>query len=289
MIKYNQHKKLPKEYIERKIKEFLEEDIPERDITTTGTVDKSIKTKAIIQAQQDMIFAGEEIIHAFFCHDPDIEKVVVEFQDGDKVKKDEIIAEIYGSAATILSNERVLLNLIQRLCGIATKANEYAKIADPYNVKVLDTRKTTPGIRLFEKYAVAVGGGTNHRLDLSTGVLIKDNHIEAAGSITNAVTKIKNIGGNVPVEVEVENFDQIKEAIKAGADGLLLDNMTPPTTIEAVKLIRDMENGDDIFIESSGGITIETLEEYCKTGVNAISIGALTHSVKSAEIHIEFE
>lgn len=289
MIKYEQHKKLSREYIAKRIKEFLQEDIPEYDITTLGTVDKSIQTKAYIQAQQDMIFAGEEIIHAFFCGNENIEKVIVEVKDGDFVKNNEIIAEIYGSASEILINERVLLNLLQRVCGIATKTNEYAKIAKPYNVKILDTRKTTPGLRMFEKYAVAVGGGTNHRLNLSSGVLIKDNHIEAAGSISNAVKKIKNIGGDKPVEVEVETFDDIREAVAAGAEGVLLDNMSPADTVFAVDVIRKLPNGKDVFIESSGGITLDTLEDYCKTGIDAISVGALTHSVKSADIHIEFE
>ncbi len=289
MIKYEQHKKLSREYIAKRIKEFLQEDIPEYDITTLGTVDKSIKTKAYIQAQQDMIFAGEEIIHAFFCNNQNIEKVIVKVKDGDFVKNNDIIAEIYGSASEILINERVLLNLLQRVCGIATKTNEYAKIAKPYNVKILDTRKTTPGLRMFEKYAVAVGGGTNHRLNLSSGVLIKDNHIEAAGSISNAVKKIKNIGGDKPVEVEVETFDDIREAVAAGAEGVLLDNMSPADTVFAVDIIRKLPNGKDIFIESSGGITLDTLEDYCKTGIDAISVGALTHSVKSADIHIEFE
>lgn len=289
MIKYEQHVKLSRDYIKKRINEFLLEDIPEYDITTLGTVNSSIKTKAIIQAQQDLIFAGEEIIHTFFCDNENIEKVIVKTKDGDPVKNNEIIAEIYGSASVILQYERVLLNLLQRVCGIATKTNEYAKIAKKYNVKVLDTRKTTPGLRIFEKYAVAVGGGTNHRLNLSTGVLIKDNHIEAAGSITKAVQNIKNIGGDKPVEVETETFDNIREAIAAGADGVLIDNMTPSDTVLAVDIIRKLPNGKDIFIESSGGITLDTLEEYCKTGIDAVSVGALTHSVKSADIHIEFE
>lgn len=289
MIKYTQHHKLDREYIYQKISEFLLEDIPENDITTVGTVNKSIKTKAIIQAQQPLIFAGEEIIHAFFCDNPDIEKVVVVTKDGDFVKNNGIIAEIYGSASVILQFERVLLNLLQRVCGIATKTREYAEIGNKYNVKILDTRKTTPGLRLFEKYAVVAGGGTNHRLNLSDGVLIKDNHIQAAGSITKAVQNIKNIGGNKPVEVEVETFDDIKEALEAGADGVLLDNMPPAVTVQAVDIIRKLPNGENIFIESSGGITLDTLEEYCKTGINAVSVGALTHSVKAADIHIEFE
>jgi nicotinate-nucleotide pyrophosphorylase (carboxylating) len=289
VIKYTQHNKLDRAYVSRKIAEFLQEDIPETDITTVGTVHKSIKTKAIIQAQQSLVFAGEEIIHAFFCDNPDVEKVVVEAKDGDYVDNNSIMAEIYGSASVILQFERVLLNLLQRVCGIATKTREYAEIGNKYNVKVLDTRKTTPGLRMFEKYAVATGGGTNHRLNLSDGVLIKDNHIQAAGSITNAVHNIKNIGGNKPVEVEVETFDDIREAIEAGADGVLLDNMSPSQTKEAIHIIRNLPNGENIFIESSGGITLNTLEEYCKTGINAVSVGALTHSVKAADIHIEFE
>jgi nicotinate-nucleotide pyrophosphorylase (carboxylating) len=182
-----------------------------------------------------------------------------------------------------------LLNLLQRLCGIATQTLDYAKIASPYGVKILDTRKTTPGLRLFEKYAVAVGGGFNHRLDLSSGILIKDNHIQAAGGIDAAVRKIRGGNHTLPVELEIDRIDQIHEGLAAGADGFLLDNMSPEECRKAVEMIRHSPGGGDIFIEASGGITLSALSDYVSTGVNAISVGALTHSVKAADIHIEFE
>ncbi len=287
MVLYEQQKSLPKEYIQRKIKEFLEEDMPAGDITTIGTVKESQTVTAIIEAQQELVFAGELVIPTFF----DGEKFKVEMvaKDGDALKNGDIIAKVTGPADEILTLERPMLNLIQRLCGIATQTAKYVVIAKPHGVHILDTRKTTPGLRLFEKYAVACGGGTNHRLDLSAGILIKDNHIAAAGSVGDAVRSAKQKFPDKIVEVEVENFNQIVEAYTAGADAFLLDNMNPETTVRAVELIRETDNGKNLFIESSGGITYETLPGYVTTGVNAISIGALTHSVKAADIHVEFE
>jgi nicotinate-nucleotide pyrophosphorylase len=181
-----------------------------------------------------------------------------------------------------------MLNLIQRLCGIATLSHEYAEIAKPSNVKILDTRKTTPGLRLFEKYAVAIGGAFNHRLNLSDGILIKDNHIVAAGSVTNAIISARKKGIHLPLELEVDNFDQIHEALKTGVDGFLLDNMKPETIRSAVSIIRASQNGEDVFIEASGGITLENIHPYLDTGINAISIGALTHQAVSKNIRLDF-
>ncbi len=287
MVLYEQQKSLPKEYIQRKIKEFLEEDMPAGDITTIGTVKESQTVTAIIEAQQDLVFAGELVIPTFF--EGNKFKVEMIAKDGDALKNGDLIAKVTGPADEILTLERPMLNLIQRLCGIATQTAKYVAIAKPHGVHILDTRKTTPGLRLFEKYAVACGGGTNHRLDLSAGILIKDNHIAAAGSVGSAVSSAKKKFPDKIVEVEVENFNQIVEAYTAGADAFLLDNMNPETTVRAVELIRETDNGKDLFIESSGGITYETLPGYVTTGVNAISIGALTHSVKAADIHVEFE
>ncbi len=285
MISYKQYTDLPEEYVKSKIREFLEEDMPAGDVTTLSTIPAGSAASAEISAQAEIVFAGEKIIPLFFGEGF---AVKVLKHDGERVLPGGRIALIDGPAREILSKERPLLNLLQRLCGIATQAARYAAIAAPLGVKVLDTRKTTPGLRLFEKYAVAVGGGTNHRLDLSSGILIKDNHIQAAGSITRAVEYAREYNAGLPLELEVENFDQLREGLAAGADGFLLDNMPVDVTIEAVKIIRSAPGGNDIFIESSGGITLETLEGYCRTGVNAVSVGALTHSVKSAEMHMEF-
>jgi nicotinate-nucleotide pyrophosphorylase (carboxylating) len=284
LIEYKQYRSLPEHYVRYKIAEFLYEDIPDGDKTSWGTVPESESSTAIIQPEQDIVFAGEMILKIVY------ENHSAEFfaKDGDKIPAGDIIARIEAPSSYLLSTERCLLNLIQRLCGIATMTSEYVEIAAPYGVKILDTRKTTPGLRLFEKYAVTVGGGHNHRFDLSSGILIKDNHIAAAGGIVNAINSIKQRNFGLPIEIEVENFGQIHDALKVGVDGFLLDNMDPETTKEAVSIIRNFDGGDSIFIESSGGINLSNLKDYVKTGVNAISSGALTHSVKSSDIHIEF-
>jgi len=282
MIAYQQIDRLPYDYLKRKISEFLTEDMPEGDKTTLGIFSKH-SVKAIVQAEDDLILSGGVIIPFFF------ENFATRlfFSDGDFVKNREIIAEITGEASEILTRERTLLNLIQRMSGIANNTKKYVDLAKPYNIKILDTRKTVPGLRLFDKYAVHTGGGYNHRLDLSSGILIKDNHIQAAGTITNAVKKIKSMNYKLPIELEVENYEQIDEGLKVGVDGFLLDNMSRELTIKCVEIIRNAENGDNILIESSGGINLENIREYLDTGINAISIGALTHSVKGANIHIE--
>ncbi|ROL62390.1 carboxylating nicotinate-nucleotide diphosphorylase [Bacteroidetes/Chlorobi group bacterium ChocPot_Mid] len=282
-------RKLPEDYIIRKIKEFLDEDLPDGDITTESIFKKHHYSKnhitAILQAEEDLIFAGEQLLPYFFDNKCEIKLFA---QDGNTIKNNEVIAEINGLSDLILSRERVMLNLMQRLCGIATLTKKYSDIAKPYSVKILDTRKTTPGLRLFEKYAVTVGGGYNHRLDLSSGILIKDNHIKAAGGIKNAIELAKSNKKNLKVEIEVENLQEIKEALEVGVDGFLLDNMNPQKTKEMVNFIRSNGN-KEIFIESSGGINLENLKDYVTTGVNAISSGALTHSVKSSNIHLEFK
>jgi len=286
LIEYTQYRKLPKEYIKKKISEFLKEDIPDIDKTTAGTIPAKAVSTALIIPEEDIVFAGADIIKFFFEKGFNCK---IFAKDGEQIKKEKVIASIKGNSGKILSYERVLLNLLQRLCGIASLTREYVKIAEPYKVRILDTRKTIPGLRLFEKYAVTVGGGWNHRLDLSTGILIKDNHIQAAGGITNAIIKIKKKNYKLPIELEVENLEQIKEGITAGIDGFLLDNMSPDKIKKCVSFIRSLPGGKNIFIEASGGITLKTLPAYVKTGIDAISIGALTHSAKAANIHIEFE
>ncbi len=283
---YPRYTELPEEYIKESIQRFLKEDAPSGDFTSAGTIDPESISRAVIEAQEDMIFVGEKIIKYFF-EDDDF-TVQVAYRDGQEVKKGEVIAEIEGPSAELLTRERVLLNLIQRLCGIATLTRKYTKITEKYGVKVLDTRKTTPGLRLFEKYAVACGGGWNHRLDLSSGILIKDNHIKAAGNVFHAVVKVKEKEYDLPVELEVEDFEEIKAGMEVEVDGFLLDNMSPDDIRRAIKLIGKYSAGREIFIEASGGITLENLEEYAKSGVHAISVGALTHSVTSAEIYMEF-
>ncbi len=293
MIEYQNYLSISDDYVVTKLRQFLKEDSPSGDITTLLTVDDKKKSLAILEAEEDLVFVGEKIIKHTFYKGFEIE---INVKDGQKVKNGAKLASVKGPASKILTKERVLLNLLQRLAGIATITNQYVEIAKPYNVKILDTRKTTPGMRIFEKYAVANGGGFNHRIDLSSGILIKDNHIIASNGVTNAVNKIRNSdlwkSNPLKIELEVDNIEQIYEGLDINVDGFLLDNMNIETTVKSVEIIRNYNKnsikGSDIFIESSGGITIDTIGEYVRTGVNAVSVGALTHSVKSSNIHLEF-
>ena len=285
MIAYTQYTKLEAEYVLEKIRFFLEEDIPDGDKTTLGTVPPNKKVTAEIQAVESLVFSGNEVIPHCFDDDSAVHILV---KDGDELMPGDIIGRVIGKAASILSRERVMLNLIQRLCGIATQTKVYAELARPYGVKILDTRKTTPGLRLLEKYAVTCGGGYNHRSNLSDGVLIKDNHLKSVESVRVAVQNIRKLDSNLPIELEVDTFEQIHDGLAAGVDGFLLDNMHPNQIREAIQLIRNFAGGDSIFVEASGGITLDNLHGYLDTGVNAISIGALTHQIRSKDIRLEF-
>ena len=284
-MEYTQHKQLSNEYIVVKIADFLAEDMPDGDKTTEGTIPEGVTISAEIQSREELVFAGEKIIPHCFGENC---QTTLNHNDGDYLLNGDVIGFVTGPAREILYRERDMLNMIQRLCGIAALTLEYAEIANPFNVKILDTRKTTPGLRLFEKYAVAVGGGYNHRLNLSDGILIKDNHIIAAGSVTKAIESVRKAGAGLPLEIEVDNINQIREALEANVDGFLLDNMNPQTIKESVSLIRASENGNDIFIEASGGITLKNLHPFLETGIDAISIGALTHQAVSKDIRLNF-
>ena len=284
-MEYTQHKQLSNEYIVAKIADFLAEDMPDGDKTTKETIPEGATISAEIQSGEELVFAGEKIIPHCFGENC---QTTLNHNDGDYLLNGDVIGVVTGPAREILSRERVMLNLIQRLCGIATLTRKYTAIANPFNVKILDTRKTTPGLRLFEKYAVAVGGGYNHRLNLSDGILIKDNHIIAAGSVTKAIESVRKAGAGLPLEIEVDNINQIREALEANVDGFLLDNMNPQTIKESVSLIRASENGNDIFIEASGGITLKNIHPFLETGIDAISIGALTHQAVSKDICLNF-
>jgi len=261
--------------------------MPRGDVTTLGTTTADGKAgTADILAVDDLVFVGTEILpHCFGSNC----RVNLKVKDGAAVSGAETLATVEGPLAELLTCERVTLNLLQRLAGIATLTAKYVQIARPKGVKILDTRKTTPGLRLFEKYAVALGGGYNHRLDLSSGILIKDNHLLAAGGVTPAVIKCRSSDPNLPIELEVDTFDQLREGLTVGVDGFLLDNMEPATVREAVKIIRSGQSGDPIFIEASGGITLKTLSDYVDTGIDAVSVGALTHSAGSRDIRMDFK
>ena len=285
MIEYKQFKKLDSEYVLERIKFFLQEDIPEGDKTTLGTVFHDQKVTAEIQAVESLVFSGSEVIPHCFAADSEINLNV---KDGDELMAGDIIGQISGMASSLLSRERVMLNLIQRLCGIATQTKVYTQLAKPYGIKILDTRKTTPGLRLLEKYAVTCGGGYNHRLNLSEGILIKDNHLKAAGSVKIAVENMRKIDVSLPIELEVDTPAQIKEGLSVGVDGFLLDNMHPEKIKKSLDIIRFFPGGESIFVEASGGITLENIQGYLDTGINAISVGALTHQIKSRDIRLEF-
>lgn len=268
--------------IDKIIELALEEDLGLGDITSDNIFTAEDKSKAVFLAKDDMVVCGGKVAEDVFNYvDPSVKFKMLK-KDGAFVKKGTIISEVSGPTLSILKAERPALNFMQRMSGIATASREYSAIAAKYNVMIVDTRKSLPGMRKFDKYAVRTGGARNHRMSLADSVLIKDNHIAAAGSITKAVNIIKSKIGHTPkIEVEVKNLKEVKEALKAGADIVMFDNMTPSEIIKA----KDLVAGKAI-IEVSGGVNKNNLEEYCKTGVDVISMGALTHSVPSKDISL---
>lgn len=270
--------------LDKIINQALEEDLAWGDITTEGTVPSTKKSSANLVAKQDGIICGLDVFERVMKIVDNQTSVIKNFNDGDSIKKGDKIAQIKGFSKSILSAERVALNLLQHMSGIATQtANIVSKLINT-NVKIADTRKTTPNLRVLEKYAVRVGGGTNHRFNLADGVLIKDNHINAAGSITNAVNSAKAyIPHTVKIEVETENLEQVQEALDCGADIIMLDNMDIATMRKAVNLINKRA-----ITEASGNMGEKDLIEVASTGVDIISIGALTHSVKAMDISLKF-
>lgn len=267
------------------IKRALKEDMPMGDITTDSTVGPDEISSARLVAKEDGVIAGLEIFKRVFSFlDPQIytENYVV---DGDRIKAGDIVMRLSGNSRAMLKAERTALNILQRMSGIATATRKFADILEGTSSKIVDTRKTCPGIRYLDKYAVRVGGGTNHRFCLSDGVLIKDNHIKAAGGITEAVKRArKAVPHTIRIEVETESMEQVKEALAAGADIIMLDNMSTEAMKEAVDFI----NGRALT-EASGNITIERALEIARTGVDLISSGSLTHSVKALDISLRFE
>lgn len=262
----------------------LSEDIGTGDITTISTIPADKTAHGRFVAKEDMVVCGLDLASYIFSKvDPKI-SFMPNLKDGDKAVKGDVIAVVDGNARNVLTGERTALNFMQRLSGIATRtAAAVAEVAGT-KAKITDTRKTTPGMRVLEKYAVRVGGGTNHRFNLSDGVLIKDNHIAVSGGIKNAVLAARNIiPHTLKIEVEVENKEQLAEALDAGADIIMLDNMTNEMMKECVKIV----NGKAL-IEASGNMGEKKLRDVADTGVDIISIGALTHTIKSADISLKF-
>lgn len=259
------------------------EDVGDGDHTTLSTIPADERGKQRLIVKEEGIIAGIGIARKVFeKFDPEL-KMTVFIEDGAHVKPGDIAFEVEGSVRSLLQTERVMLNIMQRMSGIATQTAKYQQRLEGLKTKVLDTRKTTPGMRMLEKEAVRIGGGCNHRIGLFDMILIKDNHVDFAGGIPQAVEAARKYcaekGKNLKIELEVRNEDEIRQALDAKVDRIMLDNFTPERTREAVKLINGQTE-----IESSGGITLETLRNYGECGVDFISVGALTHSVKGLDM-----
>ncbi|MBZ4683515.1 MAG: hypothetical protein PWP46_1353 [Fusobacteriaceae bacterium] len=268
--------------IDKIINEALIEDAIYDDVTTLNIISKEKKAKIDLIAKEDLIICGLSVFKRVFDILGDV-NIKFYYNEGDFVKNKEIVATLEGNAQNILLGERVALNLLQRMSGIATKTNNIVKLLNGSNVKVLDTRKTTPLFRTLEKYSVKIGGGYNHRFNLSDMAMIKDNHIKAAGSITNAVNAIRNNNPFIKkIEVECETIDDVKEAILAKADIIMLDNMDIDTMREAINIINKQA-----IIEVSGNVTEERINELKTLDIDYISMGALTHSVKASDLSMK--
>ena len=265
------------------ILEALKEDISSEDVTTNSVMKEAVAGEVDLICKQDGIIAGLEVFERVFTLlDPDT-KAELYCKDGEEVKNGQLMGKVKGDIRVLLSGERVALNYLQRMSGIATYTNSVAKLLEGSTIKLLDTRKTTPNMRIFEKYAVRAGGGYNHRYNLSDGVLLKDNHIGAAGSVTKAVQMAKEYAPFVrKIEVEVENLDMVKEAVEAGADIIMLDNMSPEDMKKAVELIDGRAQ-----TECSGNVTKENIARLTEIGVDYISSGALTHSAPILDISLK--
>lgn len=272
--------------LDQQIKEWLREDLGTGDVTTYHTIPETHQSVGIIHAKEDGILAGLPAAELVFQVIDAALTFRAAVKDGDEISAGTVIAEVEGKTRHILIGERLALNLLQRLSGIATRTRQYAQQISGLNAMLVDTRKTTPGHRQLEKYAVRVGGGRNHRFGLYDAVMIKDNHIKAAGGIAAAVRQARSsIPYTMKIEVETENLEQVKEALAAGADIIMLDNMPLQEMKQAVSMIR---NGNPaVQIEASGGVNLKTIRSIAETGVDAISIGALTSSIQALDISLD--
>ena len=274
-------------FIDQLIRLAFAEDIGDGDHTTLSSIPASAMGKSQLIVKDNGVIAGVEIAQRIFNHfDPEL-KATVFINDGTEVKNGDIAFVVEGRVQSILQTERLVLNVMQRMSGIATTTRRYAKQLEGTKTRVLDTRKTTPGMRMLEKEAVRIGGGVNHRIGLFDMILLKDNHVDFAGGIEKAITGAKKYlqekDKDLKIEIEVRTFDEINEVLRiGGVDRIMLDNFTPENTRKAVELI-----GGRYEIESSGGITFDTLRDYAECGVDFISVGALTHSVKSLDMSLK--
>ena len=267
------------------IRRALDEDIHTGDITTLAVVPEPQPVRARLVAKEEMIVAGMDVVARVFQLLDSSIRFTPRVADGVRTGRGELLAEMEGDARLLLQGERVALNLLQRMCGTATLTRRYVDAVAGTKARVVDTRKTTPGLRVLEKYAVRVGGGINHRTGLYDGVLIKENHIAAAGGIREAIGRARTyIAHTLKIEIETETLDQVREALEAGADIIMLDNMTLPQMAEAVDVI-----GGRALVEASGGVSLDTVRGIAETGVDIISVGALTHSARAMDISMLLE
>ncbi|GGG24850.1 carboxylating nicotinate-nucleotide diphosphorylase [Paenibacillus abyssi] len=268
------------------IRAWLAEDVGSGDVTTETTIPAGHRSKAIIHVKENGIIAGLPVARLVFeVVDPSL-RFHAFVQDGDSVTKGEILAEVEGSTHSLLTAERLALNLMQRMSGVATKTRKYVDALEGLPVRLVDTRKTTPGHRQLEKYAVRVGGGANHRFGLYDAVMIKDNHIKGAGGIREAVeASRRQIPHTMKIEVEAESLEQVEQALAAGADIIMLDNMPAPLMTEAVKLIKG--RAPHVITEASGGVRLDTVRGIAECGVDVISVGGLTYSFDSLDISLD--
>ena len=265
------------------IRMALQEDITSEDVSTNAVMRSAVKGTVDLIAKEDGIIAGLDVYARVFQILDEKTEISFNFKDGEAVKKGDLLGTVTGDIRVLLSGERVALNYLQRMSGIATYTKQVSKLLEGSKVTLLDTRKTTPNCRVFEKYAVRIGGGCNHRYNLSDGVLLKDNHIGAAGSVAKAVAMAKEYAPFVrKIEIEVETMEQVKEAVEAGADIIMLDNMTPEMMKEAVELIAGRAQ-----TECSGNIAKENIAKILETGVDFVSSGALTHSAPILDISMK--
>ncbi len=276
-----------KELVHNLIKLAFAEDIGDGDHTTLCSIPDTETGQSRLLIKEDGVLAGVEVAKEVFnIFDRDL-RVEVFIHDGTHVKPGDVAFVVSGKVRSILQTERLVLNLMQRMSGIATITNSYVKLLEGTGTRVLDTRKTTPGMRIFEKQAVKIGGGENHRIGLFDMILLKDNHVDFAGGIEKAITGahqyLKKNNKELKIEIEVRNLDELEEVLRVGGvDRIMLDNFNPEKTRDAVKRVNGL-----VELESSGGITIETIREYAETGVDYISVGALTHSVKSLDMSLK--
>lgn len=273
----------PKEDALTMIRLALAEDVRSGDVTSAWTIPENQNQHARLIAKEDGVLAGLPVIELVFAELNANVNVTLHKQDGDVVKKGDLIAELEGSTRDLLTGERTLLNFIQQLSGVASVAHTFQKALEGGKTKVLDTRKTLPGFRTLQKYAVRVGGGSNHRMGLFDMVLVKDNHIAAAGGVLEALEVVrKNNTENLMVEMEVESLEDLKKLLNKGVDVIMLDNMSNEMMAEALKIIK--ESGDKVLVEGSGNMTLERAKEIATLGLDYISVGALTHSVRALDI-----